>query len=408
VTIQIHTSLFFALILLLGCPTGDDDTSGDDDTGDDDTGDDDTGDDDSAGDDDTAWTPGGCGAPAYTWLPADGMGEIVDWEDGGTFTTMEIAYAEVLGEYSLGAPPVYDVHVYKVRYMTQDRGVALEATAQFVFPVLAEETAVPSLLYHHGTTGFTDACAPSAAGTEYAENVVAASHAARGFAVASPDYLGMTIGAPSEILHPYDIAEPTAVASLDALRALHRFQAGEGDPGLLAVPEARTVLLGMSQGGGAVLYSERYAPHYAPEFDIVAAAAMAPNSEMLWYSESVFVEPSHKLGAGVPFYAAAHRWYGEQGGLDEVLTDACAPSAAGTEYAENVVAASHAARGFAVASPDYLGMTIDHAFFPGPADKRHAGVLHGLGGRRRALPRRAAGRVRGPLRPGVPDELPGV
>ena len=48
--------------------------------------------------------------------------------------------------------------------------------------------------------------------------------------VAAPDYLGMNgFGAPAEALHPYIVAEPTAVASLDAVRALYRFSAAEAN-----------------------------------------------------------------------------------------------------------------------------------------------------------------------------------
>lgn len=97
--------------------------------------------------------------------------------------------------------------------------------------------------------------------------------------MAAPDYIGMAgWGAPSGRIHPWVVAEPTAIASLDAARALLAFSADGADGfGLLARPDAtRTVLWGVSEGGFAALWSDRYAGAYAPELRIRGVVAAVP------------------------------------------------------------------------------------------------------------------------------------
>ncbi len=313
------------ILVASGCPGDDDDSAG---PGDDDDsagqGDDDT----SSDDDDTTDEPfvpdlatGGCGAPDYDWAPMARMGEIVDWElhetDGFTAEAIDL----LLTNYGIATfEPSYDVRVYRIRYLTQDRGAEVEATGLLSFPIVDEETEVPTLLWLHPTMGFNDDCAPSAIGVEGGLfNVLWSS---LGFAVAAPDYLGMAGGgAPSGQLHPYVLAEPTAVASLDSLRALHRFRAGEGDADVLASPELRTVLWGASEGGFAALWSDRYAPRYAPEFDVVATVASVPPSDTLGLTTHAVSVASPTTAALAGVLATAQPWYGGGADMGQVFTD---------------------------------------------------------------------------------------
>ena len=298
-----------------GCPGDDDDSAG-------------PGDDDVTGDDDTTADPfvpdlpaGGCGAPEYTWAPMERMGEIVDWEVHETDGFTAEAIGLLLSNYGITAfEPSFDVRVYRVRYLTQDRGAEVEATGILSVPIVDQETEVPTLLWLHPTMGFADECAPTALGVEGGLfNVLWSS---LGFAVASPDYLGMAgWGAPSDMLHPYVLAEPTAVASLDAVRALHRFRAGEGDDDVLALPTARTIFWGASEGGFAALWAERYAARYAPELEAVATVAAVPPSDALGLSSHAVSEPGPTTAALAAVLATAQPWYGGTADMGQVFTD---------------------------------------------------------------------------------------
>ncbi len=117
------------------------------------------------------------------------------------------AMVELLGLPGDAFDAVYDVQTWRIRYTTQDRGRAVEATMLLSFPLGAGE--VPTFAWLHGTTGFTDACAPSAMGIEGgAFNLLFAS---LGYVVVAPDYLGMNgFGEPADALHPYLVPEATA------------------------------------------------------------------------------------------------------------------------------------------------------------------------------------------------------
>lgn len=223
--------------------------------------------------------PAVCGAADYSWLPADDMGEVVtvdvdpDWELPPTF------YAPILAELGVAMPrdPIHEARVLQVRYVTQDRGQRVEATGMIGVPYVGPEQEFPLLLLLHGTSGFADECAPSQGAVD---PVLVSMLASFGYVVAAPDYLGMNgNGAPSEQLHPYLVAEATAIASLDSARAVLRLS----EAGLLRSGARATtpmVVSGGSQGGHAALFTGRYAPYYTPEIPVAAVAASVPPSDL--------------------------------------------------------------------------------------------------------------------------------
>ncbi|NVB37781.1 alpha/beta fold hydrolase [Pseudenhygromyxa sp. WMMC2535] len=90
--------------------------------------------------------------------------------------------------------------------------------------------------------------------------------AAAGYVTAMPDYLGF--GASRHMVHPYSIAEPTATASVDMLRATRNL-ADE-----LGVSLREEVFLsGHSQGGHATLATQRMIEaEYAEEFELAGVS----------------------------------------------------------------------------------------------------------------------------------------
>ena len=261
--------------------------------------------------------PAVCEAPLYSWLARGGMGEVItadldpDWELPPTF------YGPVLAELGVALPrePIHETRILQLRYVTQDRGQPVEATGMIGVPYVGPEQDFPLVLLLHGTSGFSDDCAPSAAGID---PVLVSMLASLGYVVVAPDYLGMNgNGAPSDQLHPYLVGEPTAIASLDAVRATLKLSA----EGLLRSGARATtpiVISGGSQGGHAALFTGRYAPYYAPEIPVAAVAASVPPSDLAGQTSSAVLDWDNGNTNTAALLASVADWYGADG-LAEVL-----------------------------------------------------------------------------------------
>lgn len=263
-----------------------------------------------------AFPVGGCGLEEYPLVDAAEMGRIVEWVPDLMFSAGDID--TLLAAQGLGAlsPVASGAQLYKIRYTTQDRGALVEATGFIAVPTdLTGE--LPVAMWTHGTTGFSDKCGPTAS----AEGGFAPLlMAALGVIAVAPDYLGMNgWGAPSGMLHPYIVPEPTAIASLDSLRALQRFADGEGPADLKVMPTLQTILWGASEGGFAALWADRYAPHYAPEFEIAGVVASIPPTDAIGLVKYAMsgVNPATALLA--PALIANARWYEIENPLSEML-----------------------------------------------------------------------------------------
>lgn len=263
----------------------------------------------------------GCGAPEYSWLSTDTMGTVIDADVQDSLSISADTIALLLSGLADTAslPEVsHGVQTHSVRYRTQDRGRAVEATGLVVFPETDTPQLFPTILWLHPTMGFSDACAPTAVGLEGAAFPIL--FASMGFVVVAPDYLGMAgWGAPSEMPHPYVIAEPTAVASLDMLRAAVTLAAEEDT---LATPDPDRVLYwGVSQGGHAALWVDRYAPHYAPEFTAIGSLSVIPATDLLSLAALGMESASPATLAMAAHLASASIWYQGEQPLSEVLVE---------------------------------------------------------------------------------------
>ncbi|MDF1564022.1 MAG: lipase family protein [Deltaproteobacteria bacterium] len=261
-----------------------------------------------------------CGMESYELLPAEEVGGVVASEE---VTLLDLDAAGIDGLLAAGGladvlgPSPYGARVFRLRYRTQDRGVVREATTVAAFPANADLPAeLPLLIYTHGTTGFSDPCAPSA---DLGGQLLAAAIAARGYIVAAPDYLGLTgLGETVDLRHPYLIGEPTAIASWDALRATIALGAAEG---VEAVPSHQTAIMGASQGGHAAFFTARYGPHYAPEFDIDAVLPSIPPIDMRELMAFGVDDRGGIHGLLAAMLNAYRNWYGAPASMEGVLVN---------------------------------------------------------------------------------------
>jgi pimeloyl-ACP methyl ester carboxylesterase len=94
--------------------------------------------------------------------------------------------------------------------------------------------------------------------------------------------------------------EPTALASLDAVRAAQSYlQLGS------VKASSDVYVWGHSQGAQAVEYVDALQPLYAPEYTIKAAAAVSPPSDLAASSKANFTGPAPTFGLGE---AIAYAW----------------------------------------------------------------------------------------------------
>jgi len=263
-----------------------------------------------------------CDMTPHQWLPASQVGAVVNYERQGLYSLNKDAIESILDstEYSGAVEVQYGVEVYQYRYVTQDRGQTTEATGVFAFPQIeaGKTRNADTVLWLHGTTGFMDDCSPSNPdqGDGYTAGMLLAS---QGYVVVAPDYIGLNgDDIPSELFHSYLVGEPTAIASWDAMRAADKALPEVTDT---VTTSGKVVIWGGSQGGHATLFTELYWPHYAPEYDVVAAVPLIPPSNLVGQAEAAM---SSFSGATVLLTAAfiSHsRWYGFEEQLADILTD---------------------------------------------------------------------------------------
>ena len=133
----------------------------------------------------------------------------------------------------------YDIDLYRIHYKTPGTDQLPDtASGLMVIPQVTAGTALPMVLYGHGTTnGPTDVPSNLRGGFE-----IAMAYAASGFITVAPDYLGL---GSSRGFHPYVHALTETYASLDMLNSCLEYldnNEPEWDPNFLFVS-------GYSQGG---------------------------------------------------------------------------------------------------------------------------------------------------------------
>ncbi|MBW9095026.1 DUF308 domain-containing protein [Microbacterium jejuense] len=170
--------------------------------------------------------------------------------------------------FTRGVPE--DAEAWRILYTTTNGdGTPAVASGLVVVPK-SGDGAWPVIEWSHGTTGFAQQCAPSLLAEPFESGALflLPQIVDRGWALVATDYIGLGTAGP----HPYLVGEPSARASLDAVRAARELESADLGP--------QTVAWGHSQGGGAALWVGAVGADYAPDVPLSGVAALAPASQL--------------------------------------------------------------------------------------------------------------------------------
>lgn len=298
--------------------------------------------------------PAQCGQAAHAWLHSNELGATVAVGDETSMPAALLSALVAAEGIQLPRALVHDVSLRSVIYKTQDRGELIDASALVAMPQFAtdeEHAPLDVIMLLHGTSGFTDGCGATA---DDGMRAFAALFASYGYIIVAPDYIGLLAEGETGFLHPYLAGQPTAIASLDAVRAALRL-APEARGGVCGTQRFATI--GASQGGHAALWVDRLAPYYARELEHVGAVATVPPADLVTESTRALQEVRNATGNILSFFGAASDWYGLRGELSEIFvppwdvdvpnllgsdcgTDAEAPSTLEEIFSPQVLAAA--------------------------------------------------------------------
>lgn len=154
----------------------------------------------------------------------------------------------------------------------------------------------PVAAWAHGTTGIADRCAPSATGNLFYDDYAAEGRRLldQGFVVAATDYHGL--GTPG--VHSYHVSDELALATIDSVAAVHRFEeAGPLTPSW--------VVVGHSEGGLAALAVDQRSDEALPELDYRGAVVAAPSAQLGSVAAVMFTLPEGRGYGALLLEAAA-------------------------------------------------------------------------------------------------------
>jgi pimeloyl-ACP methyl ester carboxylesterase len=150
---------------------------------------------------------------------------------------------------------------------TDDKGRPDTPTATVLASRTRPKGPRPVVGVGHGTAGIASRCAPSLSQQPFTTSVtVLAALVEQGWVGVTTDYAGLGTAGP----HPYLVGKAEAHDVLDAVRAAHE----------VLDLSPKTLLMGNSQGGHAVLWAGIEAPAYAPGLDVIGVAAAAPATDL--------------------------------------------------------------------------------------------------------------------------------
>lgn len=186
------------------------------------------------------------------------------------------------------AADAYRIHYRGYGY---DGGQRLVSGSAFIPAGTAPEGGWPVIGFAHGTTGLSDASAPSRSGFSRLELDHIDRWLTAGYAVAATDYEGLSTPGP----HPYFNGEAVADDVIDAVRAMRGLDHHIAPAWLVA---------GFSQGGHAAMHVANIATGYAPELDFRGTIAVAPAACVRDIIAELTADPGAPLSPIVPLALA--------------------------------------------------------------------------------------------------------
>ena len=199
------------------------------------------------------------GLPAMTMTA---RGAIVRCTQDGPVAIADVT-SRLAAKSVTGVTPTSGTTIFRIAYRTyREDGVPGVSTARVYLPMVPRSLPLPVVAVGHPTEGIAASCAPSLTPTDLDD--LALPWAARGFAVIASDYAGLG----NEGTQGYAANHDTAHSVLDSARALRAML----DPRAL---DERVLLVGYSQGGGAVLAAQGLASEYGAGGTVAAAVVFA-------------------------------------------------------------------------------------------------------------------------------------
>jgi pimeloyl-ACP methyl ester carboxylesterase len=215
-------------------------------------------------------------------MAMDQRGAVVACALDAAFTVSDVT-AKLAAKSVTGVVPTTGTTFYRIAYRTyRDDGIEGLSSARVYLPATPRALPLPVVAVGHPTEGLASSCTPSMDLTDLDD--LALPWAASGFAVIATDYAGLgTAG-----VQGYTDNHDQAHSLLDSARALRAML----DPGVF---DDRVLLVGYSQGGGAVLASQGLAGTYGAGGNVVAAVVFAAEyfarDDSFGY-ESMLAEPT--------------------------------------------------------------------------------------------------------------------
>lgn len=218
--------------------------------------------------------------------PGPDRGELVfatvEYDIGSTELDIFLLGLKIFYGLDPGIGREYDVTFYKIIYKTIDtNGNVVNASGLVSYPdKIAGDPASPLLSIQHGTIG-SDDDAPSNIAAKNELGAFNALFSSQGYVTVMPDYLGY--GESTQLMHPYIIADASASATIDLLRAV-RTHAAQISHNL----SSDLFLTGYSEGGYVTLATQKeMETSLATEFPITKSIPAAGPYNISWTAKHV-------------------------------------------------------------------------------------------------------------------------
>lgn len=221
---------------------------------------------------------------------------------------------DILGVRPMPALPIFPgatVTMVKFR-STNSMGKPIAATTTVLTPS-GHRPDAPLLSYQPSTNGLGTRCAASRAlynadpGMTIREAPALNAVLVRGWSIAIPDHLGPNSA--------YGAARLGGQITLDGIRAVKRVPQ-------LSVGRSRVAMLGYSGGGMATAWAAALASRYAPELDIVGAAAGGVPTNLVKMLEGIGFAPHPVFGLAMAAGIGLEREYPDRLPISEQMNPA--------------------------------------------------------------------------------------